>query len=414
MKRLLYAVLMIFYPLAVSQAAGQWEKQDNFYFLTKNTRDSFSATAAGANKFTSKYLTYDGIEFLVRGADGWNDYGRLNLEGNNMFSVPIRSGMKVDELHFLAGGNFGNSYEHDKLLRLYGDNYFYSVVSVIFAYQDGVYKSLSVPVFWDWFHLDPMEWSKDGARVRCKGNNPVRKDCSMLHISFTNSRPAVPVRDILVTDSWLSDRPFSEIFAVTLKSGDTMEATPKEDLKFKTPLNNAAKEPADNRTQWSFEKDLDGWITGSSENWSADCLWQADSYGRKGAVVIPACNWGGDKFSWMEKKIALPGWDKVEMQFLRHSALYSEQDKLWSDGLLRVIVKGASGVDTVYEKLYSGEWGTETADLSRYKGQTVVIRFEDHGGGHVRLSQTTSPACDGEDAIIDDIRLVKQENRLQR
>ena len=67
----------------------------------------------------------------------------------------------------------------------------------------------------------------------------------------------------------------------------------------------------------------------------------------------------------MEKKIALPGWDKVEMHFLRHSALYSEQDKLWSDGLLRVIVKGASGVDTVYEKLYSGEWGTETADRAR-------------------------------------------------
>ncbi len=407
MKRFFCAALMVLFPLAVSQAAGQWEKRGNFYFLTKNTRDSFSATAAGANKFTSKYLTYDGVDFLVRGADEWSDYGRLNLEGNDMFSVPIRSGMKVDELHFLAGGNFGNSYEHDKLLRLYGDNYFYAIVSVIFAYQDGIYKSLSVPVFWDWFHLDPMEWSNEGARIKGVGNNPVRKDCSMLHISFTNPRPSVAVRDILVTDSWISDRPFSEIFAVTLRSSDMMEAMPREDRQFKIPVNSAAKEPADNRTEWAFDKDLDGWIAGSSENWSADCFWQADSYGRKGVVVIPACNWGGDKFSWIEKKVALPVWDKIEMQFLRHSASYSESDKLWSDGFLRVAVKGPSGVETVYEKLYSGQWCTEVVDLSRYKGQTVIIRFENHGKGHVRLSQFTSPTCDGEDAVIDDIRLVK-------
>ena len=38
-----------------------------------------------------------------------------------MFLVPIRSGMRVGEIHFLASGDYGNSYEHDALLRLYGE-----------------------------------------------------------------------------------------------------------------------------------------------------------------------------------------------------------------------------------------------------------------------------------------------------
>jgi len=313
--------------------------------------------------------------------------------------------MKVDAVHFLAGGNFGNSYEHDRLLRLYGDNYYYSIITVIFAYQDGLYKSLSVPVFWDWFRLKPVEWSQEGARIIYVGANPVRKDCSMYHLSFANPRPAQPVRDILVADSWISDRPYSEIFAVTLVSGDAMEAAPKEDRKFGVPASNADKEPADKRAEWMFDDGLDGWVAGCSSNWDALAVWQPDSYGRKGVVVIPACNWAGEKFSWIEKKIALPDRDKLTLQFLRHSAVYSELDNQWSDGLLKVTVKAASGIETVYEKLYSGEWSLESVDLSRYKDQTVIIRFENHGAGHVRLSQSSSPACDGEDAVIDEIRL---------
>jgi hypothetical protein len=407
MKMIACAALMILFPLAASWAAGLWETQGNSYFLTKNTRECFSAPAAGANKFTSRYLTYEGVDFLVRGADGWEDYGRLDLQDDHLFSVPIRPGMKVDTVHFLAGGNFGNSYEHDRLLRLYGSNYYYSVVSVIFAYQDGTYRALSVPVFWDWFHLKPIEWSKDGARIKYIGTNPVRKDCSIYHMSFANPRPSQPVKDILVTDSWISDRPFSEIFAVTITSADAMEAMPKEDRQFKVPVNTAAQEPADNRTEWMFNDGLDGWIAGCSENWDAVAVWRADSYARKGVVVIPACNWAGDKFSWIEKKVALPAWDRIGMQFLRHSAVYSELDKLWSDGLLKVSVKTAAGLETVYEKLYSGEWALEAVDLSRYKGQTVIIRFENHGAGHVRLGQSTSPTCDAEDAVIDDIRLIR-------
>ena len=79
-------------------------------------------------------------------------------------------------------------------------------------------------------------------------------------------------------------------------------------------------------------------------------------------------------------------------------------DKRWSDGLLKVVV---DGTDTVYENLYSGEWGLETVDLSKYKGKIVTIRFENHGAGQVKLGESTSPACDGEEAIIDEIRLIQ-------
>ena len=204
--------------------AGNWEKQADYYFLTKNNRDNFSLTGAGPNKFTHKYLKYDGVDFLVQGPDSWKDYGRLNLEGNNMFSLPIRAGMKVAQVHLLTGGNYSNSYEHDGLMRLYGDKYFYATLSVIFVYQDGAYKEQSVPVFWDWFHLGPGEWAKDGARIKSLGQNPVRKDCSMFHLSFTNPRPSEPLKDILIMDSWIGDRPFSDVFALTLKSSDIMEA----------------------------------------------------------------------------------------------------------------------------------------------------------------------------------------------
>jgi len=122
MKKILCAIVILFLCLTTSwAAASQWESQGNSYFLTKNTRESFSAAGAGGNKFLGKYLTYDGVSFLVKGADDWQDYGRLNLGSNKMFRVPLRSGMKVDEIHFLASGNYGNSYEHDALLHLYGE-----------------------------------------------------------------------------------------------------------------------------------------------------------------------------------------------------------------------------------------------------------------------------------------------------
>jgi len=221
MKKILcIALLAVFFPVLVSWAADTWEKEGSYYFLTKSSRDYFSAKAPGANKFVSKYLVYDGIAFLVKGPDSWNDYGRLDLSGNNLFSVPIPDGVKVEEVHFLAGGSYSNSYKEDPLLKLYGDNYYYSVITVIFVYEDGSFKSLSVPIFWDWFHLGYREWSKEGARVKGLGNNPVRKDCSLYHLSFNNPLPPKPLRNILVSDSWLSDVPFSDIFALTIKSGD--------------------------------------------------------------------------------------------------------------------------------------------------------------------------------------------------
>jgi hypothetical protein len=396
---------MLLLSATESLAAGQWEKQGQDYYLGKNNRDNFSAISAGANKFSSKYKNYDGVDFWVRGEGNRRDYGRLDLQGNNLFSIPIRSGMKIDELHFLAGGNVGNSYEQDDLLRLYGDNYYYAVISVIFVYQDGGYKSLAVPVFWDWFHLGSGLWSRDGASIKSLGNNPVRKDCTMFHLKFVNPRPAEPIKDILVTDSWLADRPFSEIFALTLKSSDMMEAAPREDRSFPVTPSNAAGQPPDSRTRWQFDKDLDGWSPGNSPNWDAEAFWQAESYAKTGVVIIPGCNWAGDKTSWIEKKVALPDRQALKLEFSRHSAAYSQLDKLWTDGALKVIVKSPLGQEVVYEKMYSGQWSTESVDLSKYKGKTVILRFENHGGGSVRLGQSTSSLCDGEDAIIDDIRL---------
>ena len=223
MLKILCAILIAIMPVAASWADVAWEKEGDYYFLTKDNREYFSAPGAGPNKFVAKYLTYEGIDFLVKGASDWQDYGRLDLRGNNIFSVPIRAGMRVGEVHFLAGGSYSNSYKDDPLLKLYGDNYYYSVITVAFAYQDGGFRHLSVPVFWDWFHLGQREWSRDGARIKGLGINPVRKDCSMYHLSFANPRPEQPLRNILASDSWLSDMPFSDVFAVTLKSGDTLD-----------------------------------------------------------------------------------------------------------------------------------------------------------------------------------------------
>jgi hypothetical protein len=223
LKKVFCTGLMILLPVVLSWA-GNWEKQGDYYFLTKNNRDNFSLTGAGPNKFASKYLKYEGVNFLVRGTEGWEDYGRLNLEYNNMFSLPISNGIKVDELHLLAGGNYSNSYEHDGLMRLYGDKYFYATLTVIFVYQDGVYKEFCVPVFWDWFHISLGTWSKNGVKIKSLGENPVRKNCSIFHISFANPRPLALVKNILITDSWIGDRPFSDVFAVTLKSSDVIEA----------------------------------------------------------------------------------------------------------------------------------------------------------------------------------------------
>ena len=228
MKKILCTAVAIFLFISNSWASPPWETQGGFYFLAKNTKDSFSASGAGANKFPSKYLNYDGIDFLVQGPDDWQDYGRLNIGNNNMFQVPLRSGMMIDEIHFLASGDYGNSYEHDDLLRMYGANYYYSVLTVTFVYQDGTYKILSAPIFWDWFHLPSMGWAKDGVTSKVVGINPVRKDCTMYHLSFVNPKPTVAIKDILVSDSWVSDKPFSDVFALTIKSSDTMQATPKK------------------------------------------------------------------------------------------------------------------------------------------------------------------------------------------
>ncbi|PIQ87865.1 MAG: hypothetical protein COV73_01860 [Candidatus Omnitrophica bacterium CG11_big_fil_rev_8_21_14_0_20_43_6] len=207
--------------------AQDWEKHGHYYYLTKENRDHFSLTGSGPNKFARKYLKYNGVDFLVRGASDWDDYGRLDLEGNRLFILPIRDGLKVEEVYLLVGGNYSNSYEHDGLMRLYGDKYFYATLSAIFVYQDGSYQEMSVPVFWDWFRLGPGEWFSQGARIKFLGENPVRKDCNMFWISFTNLRPLDPVNDILIMDSWIGDRPFSDVFAVTLKSSDMLESVPR-------------------------------------------------------------------------------------------------------------------------------------------------------------------------------------------
>ena len=67
--------LMVLFPVALSWAAN-WEHQGEYYFLTKNNRVNFSLVGAGPNKFESKYLKYNGVDFLVQGASDWLDYGQ--------------------------------------------------------------------------------------------------------------------------------------------------------------------------------------------------------------------------------------------------------------------------------------------------------------------------------------------------
>ncbi|MDD5077715.1 MAG: hypothetical protein PHQ84_01790 [Candidatus Omnitrophica bacterium] len=221
---LLIPAVLFFYSFSW---AGNWEKRGEYYYLSKDSRDNFSLPGAGPNIFPAKYLKYNGVDFLVRGAEGWQDYGRLDLEYSHIFSLPIRSGIKISQLHLLIGGNYSNSYEHDSLMRLYGDKYFYATLIVIFIYDDGGYRELAVPVFWDWFHIGPGSWSGNGAEIRSLGENPVRKDCSIFHVVFNNPRPLEPVKNILISDSWLGDRPFSDVFALTIKSADDMDASPR-------------------------------------------------------------------------------------------------------------------------------------------------------------------------------------------
>jgi len=223
-RKISFTLAMILFCV-VPLWAQNWENQGDCYYLTKNNRDNFSLIGAGPNNFSGKYLKYDGVDFLAGGPEDWRDYGRLDLEYNHIFSLPIRGGMKVSEVHLLAGGNYSNSYEHDGLMRLYGDKYFYATLTLIFVYEDRICKELSVPVFWDWFHIGPGTWSKNGAKIRSLGQNPVRKDCNMFHIIFVNPRPLEPVANILITDSWIDDRPFSDVFALTLKSAEAMDAS---------------------------------------------------------------------------------------------------------------------------------------------------------------------------------------------
>jgi hypothetical protein len=232
MKKLCKVFLCVYAASLLSFGAAwaqDWEKQGEYYYLAKNNRDYFSLPGAGPNKFAARYLKYHGVDFLVRGPDSWQDYGRLNLEGNRMFSIPIRQGVKIEQVYLLAGGNYSNSYEHDRLMRLYGDKYFYATLSLIFVYQDGKYEEQSVPVFWDWFKIGLGEWSSGGAKIRSLGENPVRANCGMFWINFINPREDEPLKDILITDSWIGDRPFSDVFALTLKSSDTLEALPRKD-----------------------------------------------------------------------------------------------------------------------------------------------------------------------------------------
>jgi hypothetical protein len=227
-RKILSSLLLFFLTGTLAWAAPSWEKQGNFYYLAKNDKQHFSAPGAGPNTFESKYVSYNKVDFLVRGKKEWKDYGRLNLGGNNLFIFPIKPGTKVEEIHFLAGGNYGNSYKEDFLLKLYGENYYYGTISLTFVYQDNTYRGLSVPIFWDWFHLGLGAWKREGAQMRSLGENPVRPKCNMYLISFTNPRPQEPLQAILLNDSWVQDLPYSDIFALTIKSSDSIEALPRE------------------------------------------------------------------------------------------------------------------------------------------------------------------------------------------
>ncbi len=312
-------------------------------------------------------------------------------------------------MHILTGGNIGNQYISDEILKKFGDSYFYTTFTLVFVYDDDTYQFLSAPVLWDWRASFLNQWKAEKVMVTYAGQNPVRQDAGIFHISFFNPEPAKNVKNILLSDGWLRDYPYSDIFAVTLKSQDYLAAIPKKDIAFSLPEKKSAQDMGpDTRNSWDFANDFDGWISGCSDSWDAEAEWTKESYGQKGAATLPACLWGADKYTWIEKKISIPPWGELKLEFSRHSGSFSNFSGQWSDGLLKVIVFYNGNEYVVYERLYSGDWCKEWIDLGKYKGETVVIRFENHGGGKVTIGEYNSPTCDGEEAIISEIKLIGQ------
>ncbi len=411
---ILYVFLLPIWMVEVCMADSRynepaWEKEGDYYFLRKNTRDYFSGGSTEKRECATKYLTFNGIDFLVRDENKWDDCGKIELADNKICSLPVGDNKEIEELHLLIGGNIGNIYGNDEKLKQFGDSFFSSVVIAIFRYNDNTFKEASIPIFWDWASPSFDNWESNNARLIHLGKNILRKDgCSLYQASFTSLNNNKKMVNIILTDGWLSTYPSTDIVAVTIKSRDRLDSVLKKDLSFELSKSTPIEETKpDNKLKFGFEDGLQGWITGQSQNFSGKVNWNKELYGNKSVISIPAFNFREDHYSWMERKINLPSWQNIIMRFLRHSGAWSEYANCWTDGMLKVVLVRNDQEEVLYEKLYSGDWVVEEVDLSKFRDTMVTIRFEAHGAGNVTTSATTHPWCDGEEAIIDNIEIVK-------
>ncbi len=137
----------------------------------------------------------------------------------------ITNGATVEEAHLLIGGNIGNVYLAEtpsEYAYLIGSGDEWGEIYVTFNYEDSTSETLSVSIPWDW-SSPPGDWTGTYAYRKYVGINPVRcSRCTMFEAGFINPNPAKKVMSIKVSDDWVSWYPWSDVFALTLKSADVL------------------------------------------------------------------------------------------------------------------------------------------------------------------------------------------------
>ncbi len=148
------------------------------------------------------------------------------------FSTPTvgqqESGAIVEEAHLLIGGNIGNVYLAEtppEYAYLIGTGDEWGEIYVTFNYEDSTSETLSVSIPWDW-SSPPGDWTGTYAYRKYVGINPVRcSRCTMFEAGFINPNPTKKVISIRVSDDWVSWYPWSDVFALTVKSSDVLKPT---------------------------------------------------------------------------------------------------------------------------------------------------------------------------------------------
>lgn len=147
------------------------------------------------------------------------------------FFTPVigqqESGAIVEEAHLLIGGNIGNVYGGEippEYAYLIGTQDLWGEIYVTFNYEDSTSETLSVSIPWDW--LPPSDWTGTYTYRKYVGRNPARcswcPQVTMFDAVFTNPNPTKKVVSIKVSDDWVGVYPWSDVFALTLKSPNSL------------------------------------------------------------------------------------------------------------------------------------------------------------------------------------------------